>query len=517
MLNNFLKQNNIDVIMVPSVDEFFGEYVSKDRNRLLKATGFSGSNGIAVIGFNKSVLLTDGRYLEQAKKELPNNFEIIDLSLQTLSQYLESLGSIKIGFLEELHTINNIKKLPQHLIPISCEKIDKILNIDTHFVESQDKIIKIGEVKTDIISNLKIKDTLLICDPASVCWLLNIRGKSVEYSGLFNCYLAIFKDNSYKIINNLYDITNIFDKSKEIETDFNQVNFHLYSLLEQKLSHKTNPIIPIKAIKNEAEITGMKRANKEDSLAINKFIKWIKTEIANDKKITEIEAIQKLLSFRKENPNFIEQSFATIMGSGPNSSIIHYNSSEKTNKIIEKNSILLIDSGGHYNYYGTSDITRTISTGGTVDNRIKTDYTLVLKGHIAVATAIFLKGTTGAQIDILARQYLWKNGKDYNHGTGHGVGYYLSVHEGPCSISKKCNVALEEGMILSNEPGFYLPNEYGIRIENLMLVKKHESFKDMLCFETISFVDFEDDFIDQNMLTNVEKEYINNLLVKKIF
>ncbi len=510
-LNDFLQQNKIDAIIIPSVDEFFGEYVPECRNRLQVATGFSGSNGIAVIGLQKSALLTDGRYLQQAPMQIPSHFEVIDMGVQNLSQYLGGLGLIKIGFLQELHTAEWVQKIKSSflvskdvdLMPISCEKIDKILNINTKYVENIDKIIKIGEPKTDIIASLKIKDAMLICDPASVCWLLNIRGKSVPYCGLFNCYLAVFKDGSYKIINNLYDLSDIFDGCDKIITDFSQINYHLYEQLQTKLVHQKNSITALKAIKIEQEIAGMKQANAQDSIAITKFIKWIKT----NPNTTEIDATAKLLEFRKESPHFIEQSFATIMGAGSNSSIIHYHSTPKTNKIIGQNDILLVDSGGHYNYYGTSDITRTICINKPTQ-QIKTDYTLVLKGHIAVATAIFKQGTTGSQIDALARQFLLQQGKDYNHGTGHGVGYYLSVHEGPCSLSKKGNVPLEDGMILSNEPGFYVANSHGIRIENLMVVRTHS--KDMLCFETISFVELEHDFIDRNILTNQEKEYIEH-------
>jgi Xaa-Pro aminopeptidase len=508
-LKDFLKQNKIDAIIIPSVDEFFGEYVPEGRNRLQVATGFSGSNGIAVVGLQKSVLLTDGRYLQQAPMQIPSHFEVIDMGVQNLSQYLGGLGLVKIGFLQELHTAEWVQKIKSSflvskdvdLIPISCEKIDKILNIDTNYVENLDKIIKIGEPKTDIIASLKIEDAMLICDPASVCWLLNIRGKSVPYCGLFNCYLAVFKDGSYKIINNLYDLSDIFDGCDKIVTDFSQINYHLYEQLQTKLVHQKNAITALKAIKTEQEIAGMKQANAQDSIAITKFIKWIKT----NPNTTEIDATAKLLEFRKESPHFIEQSFATIMGAGSNSSIIHYHSTPKTNKIIGHNDILLVDSGGHYNYYGTSDITRTICINKPTQ-QLKTDYTLVLKGHIAVATAIFKQGTTGSQIDSLARQFLLQQGKDYSHGTGHGVGYYLSVHEGPCSLSKKSNVPLEAGMILSNEPGFYVANSHGIRIENLMVVRTQS--KDMLCFETISFVELEHDFIDANMLTNQEKEYI---------
>ncbi len=518
MIDNILNRLNIDIIVIPSVDEFFGEYVSVSRNRLLKVTGFTGSNGIAIIGLKDKIFLTDGRYFEQASKELDKSFKIIDITEVSLTQYLKSIPTKKIGFLQELHTFAQIEKFPTNIVPISCQEFDKLINIDTNFVESLESRIIIDNNKTgintdEILAKIKLNndEAMLICDPASVCWLLNIRGKSVEYCGLFNAYLAIFSDGSYKIINNLYndnEFIEIFKNVKIVKTSFKAINYHLYKLIADKAKDENNPFIALKAIKNQYEITGMTKANLVDSIAINKFIKWIKFEIASGSKISEIEAISKLLSFRKQSSNFIEQSFGTICGSGANSSIIHYHSTAQSDRIIGTDDICLIDSGGHYDFYGTSDITRTICMGVPPDN-IKNSYTLVLKCHIALATAVFPIGTTGCQIDAIARANLWKQGKDYGHGTGHGVGCYLSVHEGPCSISKKNLVPLEEGMILSNEPGFYLPGEYGIRLENLMLVQKHPSFKNMLCFETISFVEFETDLINYDMLTLEENLWIN--------
>ena len=313
-------------------------------------------------------------------------------------------------------------------------------------------------------------------------------------------------DNLSQKISDFCDRNNI----KNIEIDLNQTNYYIFNILQKyklNIIDKIDPVILQKAIKNKTEINGMKLAHKKDGIAVKKFINWIKKH-PNQSEISEIIAAEKLLEFRKEDPDFICPSFETISGFAENSAIIHYKVTKKTNKYFDKNSIYLVDSGGQYQY-GTTDITRTIAIGETTEQQ-RIDFTLILKGHIALARAKFPTGTKAHQLDILARQFLWQKGKNYGHGTGHGVGYFLNVHEGPCSISPKYNeFPLEEGMILSNEPGFYIENQYGIRIENLILVKKSD-IEDFLEFETITLAPFDFDLIELDMLNQEERDWIDD-------
>ncbi|MDC0216401.1 M24B family metallopeptidase, partial [Candidatus Pelagibacter sp.] len=268
-----------------------------------------------------------------------------------------------------------------------------------------------------------------------------------------------------------------------------------------KILEHEDPCYKLKSIKNSSEINNMINAHIEDGLALTKFIFWIKN--INKKKLTEIDAKNKLENFRKLNKNYLFPSFTTIAGTGSNGAIVHYRVSKKSNKVIKKKHLFLCDSGGQYKY-GTTDVTRTICFAKQ-PNSIKDIYTKVLKGHIAVATTDLKKFNTGKQIDKRARKYLKKDGLNYEHGTGHGVGFFLNVHEGPQSISKKNNIILREGMIVSNEPGFYKKNSYGIRIENLVYVKKN---KEKLYFENLTLAPIDRDLINYDILNQVEKDYL---------
>jgi Xaa-Pro aminopeptidase len=312
-------------------------------------------------------------------------------------------------------------------------------------------------------------------------------------------------------INNVDKILSKIKKKKFIiDNNTCSIYFENIILKNNKIIKKQDIIYFLKAIKTKNEIKNIKQAHIKDGAALTKYLFWLKKNFIK-KKITEISAAQRLLSFRKKNKDFNFLSFPTISGTGPNGAIIHYKATKESNRVLKKGDIYLVDSGGQYNY-GTTDVTRTISLQNS-NKRIKDIFTRVLKGHIAVASFILKKNTSGSIIDGEARKYLKQINLDYAHGTGHGVGYYLNVHEGPHGISKGNKVNLKEGMIVSNEPGYYEKNKFGIRIENLIYIKK---IKNKKIFENLTLVPIDKDLINKNLLSNNEKKWINSYH-KKVF
>ena len=354
---------------------------------------------------------------------------------------------------------------------------------------------------------------------------MNIRGFDNPNSPIPNSNLLISKNNKKYIIAEKKKLKKLIDEKKikiseiiepnSIELILNKLNGKNISIdkkscsinYEQMLNRKFNvikkddPIYSLKSIKNKTEITNMIKTHIYDGVALTKFIYWIKK--INKKKITEVDAQNKLESFRKQNKNYLFPSFNTIAGSGKNAAIVHYRANNRNNRTIMSRDLFLCDSGGQYKY-GTTDVTRTICFSKQ-RLKIKKIFTYVLKGHIAVANTNLNKINIGKKIDIKARKYLKKNGLDYGHGTGHGVGYFLNVHEGPQAISKFNSVKIKEGMILSNEPGFYKKENFGIRIENLVYVKKENN---KILFKNLTLAPIEKDLIDYKILTKIEKDYL---------
>ncbi|MDA0902593.1 MAG: aminopeptidase family protein P, partial [Proteobacteria bacterium] len=388
-----------------------------------------------------------------------------------------------------------------------------------------------------IIKDLDPKsDVLILNHPASICWLLNIRSSDVQYTPLSLCYAAIHRRGvkvelfiDEKRLNkqikqylpNLRVISPdklseriLSFKQKEayqnVQIDGNHSNYWLYSTITNaglKVIDKADPCLIHKACKNETEINETIKAHEIDGLAVTKFLFWLNESVKKGAEISEISASDKLLELRKQSADFLYPSFASISGFGSNGAVIHYCATQKTNKKITGNSLYLIDSGGQYPF-GTTDITRTVAIGKPTEEQIE-DFTRVLKGHIALARAKFPVGVTGNSLDALARYQLWQAEKDYDHGTGHGVGSFLSVHEGPQSISKRASTtALKEGMIISNEPGYYKAGEYGIRIENLVLVQKLSD--KFLHFKTITLAPIDPSLINFKMMTYPEKKWLKN-------
>ena len=530
-LRNKFKKHNIDGYVVPKNDDYFTEY--SKINRLKIISNFSGSAGIAVILKNKSYLFTDGRYTIQSQLESGKNFKIYGFEKLLNCNLFKNLT---LGIDPKLFTNNQIKNyfLKNNKIKsINKNLIDEIKkqknNLDIPFYSLNKNIVgesvnsKINKISKYLKKNKS--DYIFISAPENVAWILNIRGNDSPNSPIPNSRLIISKTKKIFLISKFNKCKKIIKdkvikknqfldidefpkkilklKGKNFIVDNKSCSIFYENLikLKFKIVNRQDPTYLLKAIKNNTEINYMINAHILDGIALTKFIYWIKK--INKKKITEVEAAKKLEKFRKMSKNFLYPSFDTIAGSGKNGAIVHYRATENNCRNINKKDIFLCDSGGQYKY-GTTDVTRTICFSNQSQN-IKNIFTKVLKGHIAVATTDINKDNIGKKIDNRARKFLKESNLDYAHGTGHGVGFFLNVHEGPQSISKINKVKIKQGMILSNEPGYYKKNNYGIRIENLVYVnKKNKS----LFFENLTMVPIEKDLINYDLLTASEKNYL---------
>ncbi|MDB3886452.1 aminopeptidase P family protein [Candidatus Pelagibacter sp.] len=530
-LRNKFKKHNIDGYVIPKNDDYFTEY--SKINRLKIISNFSGSAGIAVILKNKNYLFTDGRYTIQSQLESGKNFKIHGFEKLLNCNLFKNLT---LGIDPKLFTNTQIKKyfLKNNKIkPINKNLVDEIKkqknNLGIPFFSLNKNIVgesvnsKINKISKYLKKNKS--DYIFISAPENVAWILNIRGNDIPNSPIPNSRLIISKTKKILLISKFNKCKKIIKdkvikknqfldidefpkkilrlKGKNFIVDNKSCSIFYENLikLKFKIVNRQDPTYLLKAIKNNTEINYMVNAHILDGVALTKFIYWIKK--INKKKITEVDAAKKLEKFRKMNKNFLYPSFDTIAGSGKNGAIVHYRASKNNCRTINKKDIFLCDSGGQYKY-GTTDVTRTICFSNQSQN-IKNIFTKVLKGHIAVATTDINKDNIGKKIDIRARKFLKESNLDYTHGTGHGVGFFLNVHEGPQSISKINKVKIKQGMILSNEPGYYKKNNYGIRIENLVYVnKKNKS----LFFENLTMVPIEKDLINYDLLTASEKNYL---------
>ena len=523
-------EHKIDGYIVPKNDEFFSEYCKN--NRLKFISNFSGSAGYAIILKNKNYLFVDGRYTIQAEIESSKNFKIVNYQkiincnlfknlILGLDPKLFTSSQIKKFFIKN----NKIKIINKNLIDEISRKKD---NLSKPFFSINDKIIgenfksKIKKIKNFLRKNKS--DWIFISAPENVAWLLNIRGHDNPNSPIPNCSLLMSNNTIYLITkrknqNNLIKRKKIKSKQiietknfktlinkirgKKIIIDIKTCSYFYENIFSKKFKilKKDDPIYFLKSIKNNSEIQNMIQSHILDGVALTKFLFWIKN--VNKRKISEFNAQIKLEKLRKKNKKYLYPSFNTISGTGANGAIIHYRAKKEKSKIIKKTDIFLCDSGGQYKY-GTTDVTRTICFSKQRNN-IKNIFTRVLKGHIAVATTNLNQINTGQLIDKRARMFLKKINLDYLHGTGHGVGFFSNVHEGPQSISKYNKIKILEGMILSNEPGYYKKGKFGIRIENLVYVKK---LKKKLLFENLTLAPIDIDLIDFKQLTLEEKNYL---------
>ena len=530
-LRNKFKKHNIDGYVIPKNDDYFTEY--SKINRLKIISNFSGSAGIAVILKNKNYLFTDGRYTIQSQLESGKNFKIYGFEKLLNCNLFKNLT---LGIDPKLFTNNQIKNFflkNNKIKPINKNLIDEIKkqknNLDIPFFSLNKNIVgesvnsKINKISKYLKKNKS--DYIFISAPENVAWILNIRGNDIPNSPIPNSRLIISKTKKIFLISKFNKCKKIIKdkiiknnqfldidefpkkilklKGKNFIVDNKSCSIFYENLIKSKFKivNRKDPTYLLKAIKNNTEINYMVNAHILDGIALTKFIYWIKK--INKKNITEVEAAKKLEKFRKMNKDFLYPSFDTIAGSGKNGAIVHYRATENNCRNINKKDIFLCDSGGQYKY-GTTDVTRTICFSNQSQN-IKNIFTKVLKGHIAVATTDINKDNIGKKIDNRARKFLKESNLDYAHGTGHGVGFFLNVHEGPQSISKINKVKIKQGMILSNEPGYYKKNNYGIRIENLVYVnKKNKS----LFFENLTMVPIEKDLINYDLLTPSEKNYL---------
>jgi len=531
ILRSKFKKHNIDGYIVPKNDDYFTEY--SNINRLKIISNFSGSAGIAIILKNKNYLFTDGRYTIQSQLESGKDFKITNYDEIINCKLFKNLV---LGIDPKLFTYNQIIKFFKKNNKIKfinknlIDEIESKKNINNFQFFSLNKNI-VGESSSSKINKISSylkknkSDYLFISAPENVAWILNIRGKDVPNSPIPNSRLIISKSKKIFLISkiqkvkkiikekiiNSNELVDINDFPKKIQKlkgnnfiiDEKSCSIYFEDIIRSKfrITKREDPSYLLKAVKNRIEINNMINAHILDGVALTKFIYWIKN--INNKKITEVQAQNKLVSFRKLNKAYLYPSFDTIAGSGANAAIVHYRANKKNCKTIKKNDIFLCDSGGQYNY-GTTDVTRTICFSKP-KQYIKDIFTKVLKGHIAVTNTNLKKDNIGKKIDIRARKFLKKSNLDYAHGTGHGVGFFLNVHEGPHSISKYNEVKIQEGMILSNEPGYYKKDNFGIRIENLVFVKKVNK---NIFFENLTLVPIEKELINYKILTSLEKDYL---------
>ncbi len=541
-----LRQEGVDGFILSNGDEFFSEYTPEHEKRIEWLTGFTGSAATVVVLDHeqpyRSAFFTDGRYMLQAAKEVDESlYEIHNISDITPTQWLKkNAAGDSIGFdpwliaAEQMRrwrkTARNLLWVPLNENPIHELWTDRPAAPQTPAFEYP--LEYAGQSRQDKIANIveQIKENdvsaVLLTQPESVNWLLNIRGQDIEHTPILLCRAIVTVDGKVylyapedKVPENLREGIRVYPP-ETLRTHCKRWNrgsmwlqcsaapVKLKQALhsaEVELTDKTDPCTLPKALKNETELKHIRATHVTDGIALTKFLHWLATLEAMP---TEVTAADKLEGFRKESPEFREPSFPTISGFGENGAIVHYRAEEKDCLTFQDNSLYLVDSGGQY-LGGTTDVTRTI-TIGTPTQEMRENYTRVLQGHIAICSAKFPNGTTGNQLDSLARQPLWNAGLDYDHGTSHGVGCYMSVHEGPQSISKRSNgVALQVGMIISNEPGYYKTGEYGIRIENLVEVipANQEGF---LTFKNLTCAPMDKNLVVKEWLNDQQIAWWNN-------
>ncbi|MDX1924335.1 MAG: aminopeptidase P family protein [Rickettsiaceae bacterium] len=528
-LKALLKSHDLYGFIIPSTDEFLSEYPCEATKRLEFITEFSCSNGYLIITLDKNLFFTDGRYLTAAHAHFK------DVEVYPLNQIKHIIGQImsggKFGYNPKLFApyeaglFSGLDLTPTDDFVDMIWENKPLLPSDDVFEykleyageSAESKIIRVRDEIEKLGAN-----GMIVTSPESVCWLLNIRGDDSEFSpivhsclylGLDEIVLFSTKRKFPEFLENHVDLRGFEEFDEFLEKNSKKLlvpgdsSIYLQSKIPPGLMIKgEDPSLLFRAVKNTVEIEGAKKAHIRDAVALIEFLCWLEKNYHGK---TEYELSARLTSFRKEMPDYIKDSFAPIVGFGPNGSKIHYKPEKKNSLRIKRKGVLLIDSGGHY-FGGTTDVTRTILLGKEVGQDIKTYYTNVLKGHIDLSKIRFPAGIKGCHLDVLARMNLWQSGIDYNHGTGHGVGNCLSVHEGPSGISLySTKYALVEGMILSNEPGYYKENEFGIRIENLQYVRKSE-YQGFLEFEPLTLVPYCKSLVEVSMLNSDQLEYIRN-------
>jgi Xaa-Pro aminopeptidase len=555
-LREELARRKLTGFVIPRADQQQNEYVPPSEERLAWLTGFTGSAGMAIVLTKEAAVFVDGRYTLQAGKQVDRKaWQIEPLADPPPEHWLSKhlAAGDRLGFDPWLHTSAAAERLAgacakagAELVAVDSNPVDTIWHerpapplgrVAIHGTQFS------GEVEAEKLKRIRLEITklgveaLVLSDSHAVAWTFNIRGADVSHTPLPLSYALVPKDgrpivfiDHRKLSNSSRDhleqsadvaepdalapkLTELAQRGAAIALDSATAADALSRLINAaggKPVRGNDPVSLLKAVKNITEIEGTRTAHQRDAVALTRFLAWVDRE-APSGALTEIDTVEALETFRRQTGALKDVSFPTIAGTGPNGAIVHYRVTRKSNRRIAPGDLLLIDSGAQYED-GTTDVTRTIAIGEpTAEMRDR--FTRVLRGHMAIARAVFPDGTTGAQLDSLARQFLWQAGLDFEHGTGHGVGSYLSVHEGPARISKLGTTALKRGMILSNEPGYYKTDAYGIRIENLELVIGTDvagSEKPVNAFETLTLAPIDRRLIDVTMLTEAELKWLND-------
>ncbi|WMS41003.1 aminopeptidase P family protein [Acuticoccus sp. MNP-M23] len=530
--------HGVDGVIVPHEDAYNSEYLPPSEERLAWITGFTGSAGRAIVLKDKALLATDGRYTLQAETQVPDDvFTIVSTEEAARAWLTENLAGVTLGFDPSLHARDGLKRLDDTVptltrTPLSPHPVDTVWTNRPAMVPGAVRAhpaALAGRTPAEKLASLREKmetDALLIAESDAVSWLLNWRGADVAHTPLVLSRAFVPKDGPVTVFvdpakvpdelaaaldgvaviepeANYPDALTRLSEGLTVGADLNAASEAALLAIEKSgtLKGGADPSVALKAEKNEAEIAGMRAAHQRDGVAMVRFLAWFDAHAAG---ATEIDLVEALEGFRRE-AGARDISFDTISGAGPNGAIVHYRVDRESNRTIVAGDPVLVDSGGQYDD-GTTDITRTMVAGAPTDE-FRTAFTLVLKGHIALARQRFPEGASGAELDTLARFALWNAGLDYAHGTGHGVGAALAVHEGPAGISKRSRVPLKPGMVISNEPGVY-PGPFGIRIENLVLVKGATvppgGTKPMLAFETITLVPIDTRLVAPHLLSAAE-------------
>ncbi|MBB6308379.1 aminopeptidase P family protein [Xanthobacter tagetidis] len=549
-----LARLGLDGYVIPRADPHQNEYVPECEERLAFLTGFTGSAGLLVVLAEAAALFVDGRYTLQAPAQVDTGaFEVVPLAQTSPEKWIETHlpKGASLGFDAWRTTLDGRDKLAaavaaaggilvavetDPLAPVWTDRPPpphgavRMLDLAIAGEETGAKLRRVRET----LGAAKV-DGLLVSDPHAAAWLFNIRGADVAHTPLPLAWSIVPAEgvpllflertklpgavrDALEAVAHLHPVSHLddglaaFSRGRRMRIDQATCPVRLAGLIEKAggtVDKGADPIALLKASKNPAEIAGMRAAHLRDGVALARFLAWFRDRAAAGG-LTEIDAVEALETFRRECGELTDVSFPTIAGAGPNGAIVHYRVTRSTNREIRPGELFLLDSGAQYPD-GTTDITRTLAVGAPTP-QMRAHYTLVLKGHLAIARAVFPKGVAGAQLDPFARQYLWAAGLDFDHGTGHGVGAGLSVHEGPARISKLGHVPLAEGMILSNEPGYYREGDYGIRIENLVLVEPREvegAEKPCLGFSTLTLVPYERALINLALIDPAERAQID--------
>jgi Xaa-Pro aminopeptidase len=550
-----MRKAGVAACIIPGTDPHASEYIADYWKEREWISGFNGSAGTAVVTLDQAGIWTDSRYFLQGAEQLNGTgFELMKMGLPETPGIVAWLAEVlkpgeRIAINPQMFSLNAYAVLEKDLtmnglqliamdIPAKAWTARTPLPTEPFFVFSAKKA---GQTATEKINAVRKEmqkahaDAFVLSALDDIAWLFNIRGRDVDYNPVVIAYALLTNNHctlyideakttpetltylssenvNVKAYDTIYSDLQSISQQKKVLVDGAKLNQSLYEAIPagcQKIN-QMSPVFQLKSIKNEVELTGFREAMLKDGVALTRFFIWLEENLESGK-LNEVNIATKLAAFREEQGDFFGESFGTIAGFGGHGAIVHYSATEATAATLTPDNLLLLDSGGQY-FQGTTDITRTVALGIPTEQQ-KKDFTLVLKGHIGIDTAQFPVGTRGSQIDILARKAMWDLGINYGHGTGHGIGHFLNVHEGPQSIRMEENpVTLQPGMILSNEPGLYRANEYGIRIENLVVVfeKLKTEFGQFLGFEVLTLFPIDTTLIDKAMLSQQEINWVNN-------